>query len=106
MPIHRLKTEQQQFLKHLCGLKPYEIRLNDRNYQVGDILILQEYIASLDYYTGQYIECIVSDVFDNARYLNAGYVLLVIKYIEEIKEGGELNVKELSIPKLLIQSKG
>lgn len=40
--IHELKIEKEYFEKIACGLKPYELRYNDRNYQIGDFLALNE----------------------------------------------------------------
>ncbi|BBB29344.1 DUF3850 domain-containing protein [Neptunomonas japonica] len=42
MKKHHLKTDPQVFQQSLAGLKPFEIRLNDRDFAVGDILVLQE----------------------------------------------------------------
>lgn len=41
-PTHRLKTDPEAFAAVLSGAKTFEIRFNDRNYQVGDGLLLQE----------------------------------------------------------------
>lgn len=35
---HILKIKDKYFEKILSGLKPWEIRKNDRNYQVGDLI--------------------------------------------------------------------
>lgn len=40
--IHELKIESKYFTDILKGIKKFEIRKNDRNYQVGDYLILKE----------------------------------------------------------------
>jgi hypothetical protein len=37
-----LKTDPLLFAKSWHGLKPYELRLNDRNYRVDDLLLLKE----------------------------------------------------------------
>ena len=42
MNTHHLKTDSDLFEKSLEGIKKFEIRLNDRNYSVGDVLILKE----------------------------------------------------------------
>lgn len=42
MKIHRLKTDPKPFEASHCGVKPWEIRIDDRNYRVGDTVILQE----------------------------------------------------------------
>lgn len=39
---HELKTDAGFFQAVIDGQKPFEIRRNDRNYQVGDILVLKE----------------------------------------------------------------
>jgi hypothetical protein len=42
MKIQRLKTDQHAFQASWDGTKPWEIRKNDRDYQVGDCLVLEE----------------------------------------------------------------
>lgn len=42
--LHRLKIKSEYFLKVLSGEKTFEIRLNDRNYHVGDLLELNEVV--------------------------------------------------------------
>lgn len=41
---HELKTTQPFFERVWTGEKPFELRRNDRGYQVGDLLILREYV--------------------------------------------------------------
>ena len=41
--IHHLKTKPEYFQVVINGKKPFEIRFNDRNFQVGDKVILEEY---------------------------------------------------------------
>lgn len=43
MNTHRLRTWPEFFAAVLSGEKPFELRLNDRKFQVGDLLILEEY---------------------------------------------------------------
>jgi len=43
MQIHTLKTHPQPFSLVWCGKKLYEYRKDDRDFIVGDVLILHEY---------------------------------------------------------------
>lgn len=40
---HDLKTWPKYYEQVVSGLKPFELRKNDRNYQPGDYLILREW---------------------------------------------------------------
>lgn len=42
MKIHELKTDPIPFQATKLGLKPYEVRFNDRDFKTGDELILKE----------------------------------------------------------------
>jgi len=42
MKVHTLKTDSYEFQATYLGIKPWEVRYNDRNFQVGDDLILKE----------------------------------------------------------------
>jgi hypothetical protein len=41
--IHELKTWPVYFREVKSGAKPFEVRKNDRNFQVGDEVLLREY---------------------------------------------------------------
>lgn len=42
MTVHHIKIDTQYVDAVLSGLKPFEVRKNDRGYQVGDHLIMTE----------------------------------------------------------------
>lgn len=42
---HHLKTKPKYFQAVINGKKPFEIRFNDRNFQVSDRVILEEYTS-------------------------------------------------------------
>ncbi len=52
MTTHNLKT-WPKFFKALTEGKNFEIRVNDRDYQVGDTLSLNEFDPIKDRHTGQ-----------------------------------------------------
>jgi hypothetical protein len=41
--IHKLKTWPQFFDAVACGVKGFELRKDDRGFEVGDVLLLQEF---------------------------------------------------------------
>ena len=97
MVEHKLKIKSEYFSAVINKTKTAEIRYNnDRNYQVGDILILNE-IDSLGNFTGNKCSVIVTHVLDDNQYLQTGYVMLSFrmlnsdylnKNIEKIKTQG------------------
>ncbi len=57
---HELKTRPRQFCAVLSGHKKYEIRVNDRNFQEGDELMLLEWDPKTQQYTGRHILTVVT----------------------------------------------
>ncbi|WP_297512682.1 ASCH/PUA domain-containing protein [uncultured Caulobacter sp.] len=53
MNRHELKTWPKYFAAVRSGQKRFEIRRNDRDFAVGDILVLREFDPASDTYTGQ-----------------------------------------------------
>ena len=87
MRIHRLKTLPSYFqaLKH--GDKTFEVRKNDRDFAVGDRLVLCEYDPSENaetfydgHYSGQELTYDVTYVMHGGRFgLDGDYVVLGIR---------------------------
>lgn len=75
---HSLKILPGYFEDVLSGIKTFEIRKNDRNYKVGDKLILKEWDGVR--YTGRIIKKeIIYMLDDNSGYVLPGYVAMSIK---------------------------
>lgn len=55
MTTHDLKCWTEPFNAVRSGKKKFEFRLNDRDYKVGDELILREWDPVKKFYTGQVI---------------------------------------------------
>jgi ASC-1-like (ASCH) protein len=75
--VHNLKTLPKYFIEVKLGKKPFEVRRNDRNFKVGDTLILQENDPETGY-TGRQLTCIVTYILDELEYVREGYVVLGI----------------------------
>ncbi|MGL4354101.1 MAG: DUF3850 domain-containing protein [Shewanella sp.] len=74
MKTHKLKTLPQHFHAVIGGYKLAELRENDRDFQVGDILKLQEWSPEHGYY-GNTVTKRIIHVADVGAYLS-GFVLL------------------------------
>jgi hypothetical protein len=60
MNVHHLKTWPIPFTAIWDGLKPYEVRQDDRNFQVGDELVLQIWDPGTKTYGNRTIEAMVT----------------------------------------------
>lgn len=56
MATHELKTWPEPFNAVWRGVKPYEVRRNDRDYRVGDTVILREWLLEGHFYTHREIQ--------------------------------------------------
>lgn len=64
--------------------KPFEIRKNDRNYQVGDILEQREFDPLLETFTGRVTVKEVTYILDGGNFgLLHGYVCMALKPLSE-----------------------
>lgn len=50
---HDIKIHPQHFELVIAGLKPFEIRFNDREYRAGDTVTLHEWDPDTHEYTGR-----------------------------------------------------
>lgn len=76
MRVHELKTDPKYYERVLLGQKRFELRLNDRGYQLGDVLILREFDRHRDKYSGRVLTVKVKFVTDYPRALRKGFVAL------------------------------
>lgn len=78
---HDLKIQPEFFKAVVEGTKTFEIRRNDRNFLIGDVLVLKEYDGN---YTGKSQEVKITYMTDYAQ--QDGYVVLGIVPVEEEAE--------------------
>lgn len=78
--VHKLKTWEGMFDAIAEGLKPWEYRLNDRDYKQGDILHLMRYNHVAGEFTGQTLDMVVTFIMHGPAFnIPAGYVIMSIK---------------------------
>jgi len=63
--IHNVKSWSHFFQAIKRGDKVHDLRKNDRNYNVGDVLRLCEYDFINGYYTGAVVEATITYMTDN-----------------------------------------
>lgn len=80
MKTHELKINPEHFIPVLDGLKLAELRKNDRDFNVGDKLVLMEWNGE---YTGDACERYIVHIADVGSYL-PGYVLISMS--DEVKD--------------------
>lgn len=72
MTTHELKILPEYFEPALAGRKNFEIRYNDRNYQLGDEIVLREWINGN--YTGRELKRTIQYLTDYQQ--KDGYVVM------------------------------
>lgn len=77
MKLHKLKIQPQYYKKVVSGEKRFEIRKDDRDFKVGDLIRLQEFENE---YTGRETLYEIIYKLDGGDYgLEKGYCILSIK---------------------------
>lgn len=76
---HNLKCWSAYYTLVAAGIKTFEIRLNDRNFQKHDILCLQEYNEIAKKYTGNCLFVNVLGILRNVPGVMPDYVCLLIE---------------------------
>lgn len=78
MKTHELKTWPEHFQATWEGKKKFEIRKNDRDFQIGDDVSLKEYSFETDTYSGRSMIAEITYFLDFPVGLREGYVVLGI----------------------------
>lgn len=83
---HDLKSWPEFFKASLEGIKKFELRKNDRDFKVGDQLVLWEYIPETDTRTGRIIVNEIVYVLTEGPWLQPGYCALGLKSEFEFRQ--------------------
>lgn len=81
MKGHCLKIDYQYFEDILSGRKNFEVRKNDRDFKIGEKLLLKEYSEEIGY-TGRELVATIVYVLKDFVGLQHGYVVLGIADIK------------------------
>ena len=80
MKTHYLKTWPEYFKAIKSGEKKAELRLNDRDFKVGDTLCLQEYDPDYGGYTNDRLTVAITHALHGPGFgLAAGFVMMSIE---------------------------
>jgi hypothetical protein len=96
---HELKVRTEYYDDVACGRKPFELRLNDRGFEVGDMLMLREWFPKACTYSGKSCLALVTYMLTNFEGMTPGYVIMGIKIklepsVEELISRSSLGTPE------------
>lgn len=87
---HHLKTNLEVFQFSWEGIKTFEVRYNDRNFLIGDLLVLRENVTDGNgghlSYTGRYINAKISYVLYGKYGVPKGMAILQLVNLENCIE--------------------
>lgn len=75
--VHFLKVLPEYYEALASHRKTFEVRKNDRDYKVGDILVLREWNGI---YTGRHITTGISYILDNPKFCKPGYIVMSLDF--------------------------
>lgn len=79
MRTHELKTWPDYFYRIFSGQKRFEVRKQDRDFQIGDILHLREYDPGTETYTGRSVRAEITYILSGGYFgIDPGYCVMSI----------------------------
>lgn len=83
---HKLKILSEYYEAILQGRKTFEVRKDDRPFNEGDTLVLQEIVTpNGNGYTGREMTVEVTYILRDSKYVKDGYCIMGIKIISTNK---------------------
>lgn len=86
MTVHTIKTHCTYFQANRDGIKPFELRKNDRDYQVGDYLYSREYDPEMRDFTGRWQFWKITYTLTGETWLQPGYIAMTIQPVTNDEE--------------------
>jgi hypothetical protein len=81
MKVHDIKIEELHFSDVEKGIKKSELRLNDREYKAGDVLMMREWNPLIGLYTDRVIHAVITHVYPGPN-LPKDYVILSLRLMK------------------------
>ncbi|MFX1236323.1 MAG: ASCH/PUA domain-containing protein [Promethearchaeota archaeon] len=92
---HKLKIWPEFFNAVLDGTKKFEIRKNDRNFQVGDKIILKEWNPSAEKFTGRSLAKWINFIVPGGKFgINKDFCVIGLKSFRGCVYGGLIHITE------------
>ncbi len=76
MRIHEMKCKTNHFEQIIAGNMPFIVRENLRDYELGDVLALNEVTALEDIYTGRCCVVVITSILQNPSLCKEDYIIL------------------------------
>lgn len=84
MQSHYLKTVQPYFDEVWLGKKTFEVRVDDRKFEVGDTIYLQEYDKDSNTYSGRELRGTITYILSDFYAIVDGHVVFSFKMDQHI----------------------
>lgn len=81
---HELKTDHKYFGPQWTGIKNFDIRKNDRDFQVNDHIWFSEFKRGKA--TGRRIWTKIIYILDDKKFVSPGYVALSLKILQKLNK--------------------
>jgi ASC-1-like (ASCH) protein len=81
--IHELKIIQPYFSEVKKGAKKFELRRNDRDFKIGDTVVLKEYDKKTQTYSGEFIVIGITYVLKNMVGIDEDYCIFSFEILSD-----------------------
>lgn len=88
MKMHTVKCETEWLDAVIAGDKTFELRYDDRGYEVGDYLALEEWDPQTQEYKGQIVIVKVIYAFKDERWLQPNTIAMSIETLVSLNKNG------------------
>ena len=90
MKMHYIKTYPLLFTEVLRGTKTFVIRKNDRDYKLGDLVVLQEFKPSINGYTGNIIAVEITYILTSFSLMSKGACVFSFRKLSGVNNNSQI----------------